>query len=74
MSYLSRSGCNTRDCLSLGTCGRCGPMTVTGYNLMYAACVGEEASIANGMCLQDVRGPSVNRYYGSDTVGWSSLG
>ena len=39
-----------------------------------AACAGEEASIADGMCLQDVRGPSVNRYYGSDTVGWSSLG
>ena len=71
MSYLSRSafvgvsGCDARDCLSLGTCGQCGPMTVTGYKLMNAACVGEEASIANGVCLQDVAGPSMNRHYGS---------
>ena len=79
MSYLSRSafvcasGFNARDCLSLGICGQCGPITVTGYKLMHAACVGEEASIANGMGLQDVAGPSMNRHYGSDAVGWSIL-
>ena len=74
MSYLGRSGSDTRNCFSLGTCGRCGAMTVTGYSFMNAACAGEEASIADGMRLQDVRGPSVNRYYCSDTVGRSSLG
>ena len=79
MSYLSRyafvcaSGCDARDCLSLGTCGQCGPITVTCYKLMHAACVGEEASIANGMGLQDVAGPSMNRYNGSGAVGWSIL-
>ena len=57
MSYLTGSamvgvcGCNTRDCLGLGPCGQCGHMTVTGYNLLNAAGICEEACIANGVCL-----------------------
>ena len=54
MSYLSRSafvcasGCDARDCLSLGICGQCGPITVTCYKDI------------ESMIVDDVVGQSAN--------------